>query len=118
MSSPETTSAQPSTPAAAHPLDEIVSLVESYRGPAGADADAAFLALVARVVGAFVDYTARHPDVTIDSDALSATAAATACLRLLQAADLEVFELAMWQSWGGEMDITRLDPDRLRGTRR
>lgn len=114
MSSSETSSTPTRDTATAHPLDDILSFVELHRSARGADADAALLAITSRVMRTFAEYTAEHPEMTLDTDELSATAVATTCLRLLQAADLEVFELAMWQSWGGQVDITRLDPARSR----
>jgi len=84
--------------------------------PNSAESDIAFASLVETTIMAFAATVRDQETVPLPSDhRLTATDVATVCSQLLEAADLQVFELGLWRSWAGSAGTTTIDPRQMRG---
>jgi hypothetical protein len=68
-----------------------------------APSDAELQAMLARAVRLFADRFAEHDGApaAFPADAVTATQAMVAVTAILKAVNIQVFELGMWQAWGG-----------------
>jgi hypothetical protein len=126
MSSPDTLPA--ATPveegrAGRHPLEALREAVQArVRVTDPAEADQSFAELIAQALKLYVGHVTANPESGLPENVLTATETAIACIQLLDSADLEVFELAMWKSWSGGPggagpDIGDFNPNSVRTSR-
>jgi hypothetical protein len=95
------------------PYETILTLLrrqqEQALTPSAEEADAAFRQVVELVLKLFADYATRHGNPPLpENHALTATEAAVVSTHVLRAADIALFELAMWQAWSGAAEIDDL----------
>ena len=98
------------------PYQAIASLLERLQAelpsPSAEESDAAFGRTAELMLKLFAEYAQRYGRSPLAGDhELTATEVAVVSSHLLRAADIAVFELAMWESWGGAADITDMRPD-------
>ena len=100
------------------PFAEILEAAAALQSARVADdaaaSEVAFGRLAEATVRAFAASAHEHERSPLPQDSkLTATDVAVTCSYLLAAADLEVFELALWRSWVGRGGQTRLSPTRM-----
>lgn len=120
MSSPDAPSAEAPVEerrADPHPLETLREAVQArVRVTDPAEADQSFVELIAEALKLYAGHVAANPESVLPANVLTATETAIACVKLLDSADLEVFELAMWKSWSGGLggagpDIDNFNPN-------
>jgi hypothetical protein len=108
MSSPEPSAAQASCPAKPDPAAEATALArEIEKGLAEGRLDIltpqalqTLMAALCKTYAANVEAGLAFP-LLADRGSVTSTDVMVACGALLKSADLQVFELGMWQSWTG-----------------
>jgi len=100
MSSPESTGASVSDRAIALARDIELATLNGQLDAVSPQAMHAILAALTKAYGANVEVGQGYPVLAGPASA-SGTDVLTLCGALLKAADLQVFELGMWQSWTG-----------------
>ncbi|MGD0197902.1 MAG: hypothetical protein ABSC56_08360 [Solirubrobacteraceae bacterium] len=100
------------------PFAEILEAAAALRSArAAGDAPAvevAFGRIAEATIRAFAASAREHERSPLpESSKLTATDVAVTCSYLLAAADLEVFELALWRSWVGRGSQAQLSPTQM-----